>query len=118
LRTRKSMQSAEIDDVFPCRKVGINTSAVGQDTDTLAYLQRFADRAHPIDEGVAAVRFENGIKDPQRSRLARTVRPQQSGDPSIGREQAHVANGDDGAELLAQTLGLDHASAPLMAPVR
>src|ERR1700678_4821442 len=79
-----------------------------------AGLRSLAADVHAVDTRQAAVRCQHSVQHAQARRLAGAVGAQNAGDFTITRHEGDIAHRFDGAETLAQILGLDHGAGPVM----
>src|SRR5690606_40997205 len=108
-----AVKPAVVGNVFPRRQVRVETRAVRQRADAATRLQPFGDDIGAIYVGTAFVRFQDGVEDPQRCRLAGAIRSQQARYPAVGRLEADAVYRLDVAEGFLESADPDHGEGPV-----
>jgi hypothetical protein len=107
LRPRQAEQAADHDEVVRPRESLVHRGVLAGEADELPDLVGVAQHVVPADARLAAVRPQQRGQDPDRGRLARTVRPEDPEYPALPGEQVHPVQRGRLAEPLDQPGGLD-----------
>ncbi len=108
-----SLERTEVVDVLARGQIAVQPGRMRQHAEMRARARGLAANVDAVDTYAAAVGGEHPINHAQGGRFAGAVRSQKPGDFPVARGEGDLAHGLDGAESLAQSLGLDHGAGPV-----
>lgn len=90
----------------------IQPGAVWQHAYFLARAEAFDNDVGIVDVRGAGIGPQYGVKNPERRRLTRTVRPEEAGNLAVGRGEADSLHSPNLAKGLVQLVDADQGSGP------
>ena len=107
-----AVQLRVVSDIFSRGQMRIQAGGVRQCADLAAGFQAFGDDVDAVDRCRARIRFEYRVQNPEGSRFAGAIRPEQTRDAAIVCFEADAVDSFYVAEGLAKAMYGNHGSGP------